>query len=104
MSQADPGFNPYRKPWVQPHPNQVAGKGAIERPGEMANIIWQNRSTLPTEYENRLGDALEKVFGNGAESLAEVVAGLNALGMRAAHGQRWSEASFQEEMKRLGAK
>ena len=32
MSQADPGYNPHRKPWVQPHPNQVAGKGAKVAP------------------------------------------------------------------------
>lgn len=97
-------FNPYLKPWVQPHPNRVAGKGAIDIPGKVPNIVWQTRSTPPTEYENQLGDALEQVFGKGAESLAEVVAGLNAIGFRSAEGSTWTEASFQEEMKRLGSK
>ena len=44
------------------------------------------------------------VFGKGAESLAEVVAGLNAVGFRSSEGTTWTEASFQEEMKRLGGK
>jgi hypothetical protein len=75
-----------------------AARGAVEQP---QNIEWQTRAAPPTERESRLGDALERVFAAGAESLAEVVAALNAQGSRDAAGQPWSEASFQDEMRRL---
>lgn len=96
--------NPHLKPWMRPHPNRVAGKGVIERPGQVDNIVWQTRSVAPTEYENQLGDALEQVFESGAEALPDVVAKLNEIGFRSADGRPWTEALFQEEMKRLAAK
>lgn len=96
--------NPYLKPWVQPHPNRVAGKGTIEQPGQVPNIVWQNRSTAPTEYENQLADALEQVFESGAAELADVVAKLNEIGMRTAEGGTWTPAVFEQEMQRLATK
>ena len=90
-------------PWKTPSPNNVAGKGEIERPGQVPNIVWQTRSAAPTYYENALGDALEKVFGEGAESLEQVVAGLNGVGFRMPDGKPWTAASFESEMARLGA-
>ena len=77
-----------------------AGRGEVEKPG---NVEWQTRAAPPTEHQNRLGDALERVFARGVESLPEVVAQLNAEGSRDAVGEPWTEASFQECMKRLGA-
>lgn len=76
-----------------------AGRGEIEEP---RNVEWQTRAAAPSEFENRLGDALERAFADGAATLAEVVAHLNAQGSRDAEGQAWSEASFQAQMKRLG--
>jgi hypothetical protein len=96
-------FNPYLKPWLEPRPSQDAGKGEIERPAEIQNIVWQTRSAPPTEYENRLGDALETVFESGAVELPDVIAALNGLGVRAPDGKPWTPESFQVEMKRLGA-
>jgi hypothetical protein len=96
-------FNPHLQPWKPAAPNNVAGKGHIEVPGLAANIVWQQRSAPPTEYENALGDALEKVFGDGAETIEQVVAGLNAINCRAGDGQPWTAASFEAEMARLGA-
>lgn len=104
MKPSDLDHNPYLKPWVKPHPNRVAGKGAIDRPGEVPNIVWQTRTNAPTEYENQFGDALEQVFEKGAASLEEVTAGLNALGFRTPDGQSWTGERFQEEVKRLAAK
>jgi hypothetical protein len=96
--------NPYLKPWRQPQPARAAGKGAIDAPGEVPNIVWQTRSAEPTEYENQLGDALEAVFESGIQTLPEMVLKLNELGMFAPDGDRWTEDSFQAEMKRLAAK
>jgi hypothetical protein len=78
-------------------------KGSISRPGEEPNLRWQTRSAPPTEFENRLGDTLEQVFDGGAESLAEVVRGLNERGLRAPDGAPWTEQSFQTAMQRLAA-
>ena len=96
-------FNPYLKPWQAAQPNNVAGKGQIEVPGQVENIVWQHRASAPSDYENALGDALERVFADGAESTDEVVAGLNALAFRTADGLAWTVAAFEAEMARLGA-
>ena len=96
-------YNPHLKPWLAAQPNNVAGKGQIELPGQQPNIIWQNRAAAPSAYENALGDALERVFAEGAVSLDEVVAGLNAQVFRTAEGGQWTSASFEAEMARLGA-
>jgi hypothetical protein len=96
--------NPYLKPWRQPQPNYTAGKGTIEQPGEFPNIIWQTRSAPPSEYENQLGDALEKAFTAGAESIEDVVARLNEQGMLTSDGLAWTLDTFRAEMTRLAAK
>lgn len=96
-------YNPYLKPWLAPRPNEEAGTGEIEKPHLIRNLVWQTRSAPPTEYENRLGDALESVFESGAIELPDVVAGLNALGVLAADGKPWTPEGFSAEMKRLGA-
>lgn len=96
--------NPYLKPWRQPQPNFVAGKGAIEKPGEFPNIVWQTRSAPPSEYENQLGDALERAFTAGAETIDAVVERLNEDGMMTSDGHPWTVATFEAEMTRLAAK
>ena len=95
--------NPYLKPWAAPSPNNVAGKGKIEVPGQMDNIVWQNRAAPPTAFETALGDALEQAFDGGAESAEQVVAALNAAGHRARDGAAWTVVSFENELTGLGA-
>jgi len=95
--------NPYLKPWHRPEPNQVAGKGYIEKPEEVENIVWQTRAAPPTNYENDLGDALVRAFESGAETLQEVIAKLNEQGVFSPDGSPWTEENFEREMKRLGA-
>jgi hypothetical protein len=43
------------------------------------------------------------VFGAGAETVEQVVEGLNAHGFRRADGGAWTVAQFEAEMARLGA-
>lgn len=94
-------FNPHLVP--QPSAPNVAGKGQIEVPGQAANIVWQHRATEPSGFENALGDALERVFDGDAETIEQVVAGLNAMALPDADGQAWSVTSFEATMARLGA-
>jgi recombinase-like protein len=85
-------YNPFRKK------TEAGARGGVE---QRVNIEWQNRAEPPTEFENRLGDALEQIFGTGIDSLTEVVQELNKI-MADRAGKPWTEESFQAEMKRLG--
>ena len=89
-------FNPYLK--HAPAGNEAA-KGSIEKVDPARNLIWQTRAAPPTEYENRLGDALEQAFASGTHELDALVAKLNELGSRAPDGAAWTEASFQAYLK-----
>ena len=86
-------YNPFRRK------TEPGARGGVE---ERINIEWQNRADPPTEFETRLGDALEQIFADGVESLPEVVRELNRITPDRA-GNPWTEESFQAEMKRLGA-
>ena len=90
--------NPFLKRALHPGAGAPA-KGSIE-PLESENFVWQTRAAPPTDYENALADALERVFGEGAETPAEVVKGLNALGFRRPDGGAWDEPGFEAEMRR----
>lgn len=95
-------FNPQLRPWQRPEPGSAAGKGALERPEKVANIVWQTRAAPPTDYENALADSLIACFEAGAEQLPDLVAALNARGSRSPSGAPWTEDSFTTEMARLG--
>ncbi|OMR36177.1 recombinase-like helix-turn-helix domain-containing protein [Burkholderia pseudomallei] len=101
MNETTVNFNPLLMPWRAPQPDNVAGKGQIEIPGRMPNLVWQTRKAEPTQYENDLGDALERVFESGATELAEVVAGLNRIGFRAPDGAEWTAERFCAELAAL---
>ncbi len=96
-------YNPHLKPWTRPEPNKEAGKGSIEVPDEIVNIVHQTRATPPSEFENKLGEALETIFGDDVTELADIVSRLNEMGVQAPYGEAWTEDSFRSEMKRLGA-
>ncbi|GAB7526384.1 recombinase-like helix-turn-helix domain-containing protein [Paraburkholderia sp. 2C] len=101
MREAIVNFNPFLKPWHAPQPNNVAGKGVIEQPGQVENMVWQTRKAEPTQYENDFGNALEKVFDSGALELDEVAAGLNHAGFRTPDGDAWDAARLAAEFQRL---
>lgn len=94
--------NPQLKPWMRPRPDEAAGKGSLERPDAVVNIEWQTRAAPPSEYENQLGGALVACFATGIEELGALVARLNEMGVLAPDGARWTEASFERELARLG--
>jgi hypothetical protein len=63
----------------------------------------QARTRAPTSYEDLLGDAIERAFGAGIDTLPALLAQLNETGPSCENGQPWTEASFQQLMARLGA-
>src|SRR5262249_50191881 len=77
-------------------------KGEIERPDAVVNFVWQTRAAPPSAYENRLGDALVECFAAGIEELEPLIARLNDMGVPSPDGARWTAASFEREMTRLG--
>ena len=54
-------------------------------------------------YEDRLGDALEKLLGEGADDLKNLASGLNGLGLAPPEGPAWTADILESEFKRLGA-
>ena len=61
----------------------------------------QARQRPPTAYENLLGDALEAAFREGATELSQVVAKLNADGIRTPSGGAWSVENFESILEGL---
>ena len=52
-------------------------------------------------YRDRLGDGLERLLGDGADTIEALVSGLNELGVTARTGESWTAATFQAELHRL---
>jgi hypothetical protein len=52
-------------------------------------------------YRDRLGDGLEKLLLDGADTIEALVSGLNDLGVTSRTGERWFEAKLEAELHRL---
>jgi hypothetical protein len=63
----------------------------------------QSRKREPTQYENLLGDAIERAFAAGHWQLDALVNYLNQTGPRAPNGEVWSTQSFQDTIRELEA-
>ncbi|GAB35300.1 recombinase-like helix-turn-helix domain-containing protein [Gordonia otitidis] len=64
--------------------------------------VHQNHPEPITPYEAKLAGTLTEIFSGGATTLAEVVEGLNNLGLHAPDGGSWTDENFRAEMRRLG--
>ena len=95
-------YNPNLKLRQLPEADNVAGKGKIEHPEEMVNIVHQTRAASPTDYENELGQALEEIFSDNVIELEKIISRLNEIGVQPHSGTVWTEENFRAEMKRLG--
>ena len=62
----------------------------------------QARQRPPTVFEDLLGDAIERAFGDGAQTLADLVAHINRSGPSSENGEHWTEQNFAALMARLG--
>ena len=63
----------------------------------------QTRERAPTDYENLLGDALEKAYAAGVTDVPAICERLMADCVPSPGGKPWTPELFESEMKRLGA-
>ena len=63
----------------------------------------QSREHEPTDYENILGDGLERAYASGVHDIEGVCARLNESGVPAPDGKTWTPDLFEREMQRRGA-
>ena len=63
----------------------------------------QAKQRPATQFEDLLGDAIERAFADGIHDLPGLVAYLNRTGPSAENGQPWTESSYCALMARLGA-
>ena len=63
----------------------------------------QARDREPDDYQNLLGDAIERAFAAGVHDLDGLVLRLNDARVPSPNGQPWTSELFCREMKRLGA-
>ena len=62
----------------------------------------QARKRPPTNFEDLLGDSIERAFGMGHWELDALVGYLNKSGPLGPNGQPWTAQSFQSTIKTLG--
>lgn len=60
-----------------------------------------NLSPVEKAYQDALGDGLEQVLGAGADTLEDLVKGLNELSVTAPGGEKWTVESLAAELNRL---
>ena len=58
-------FNPALPESRQFTPPAEGGNGAIHKPGDYQNLIWQTRSRVPENWEITLISTLEDLFNRG---------------------------------------
>ena len=70
--------------------------------GKSYDSDWEALNGREQAYRDALGDGLELVLGDGAETLAQISERLNAHNVHGPRGQRWTEALLGAELERLG--
>ena len=96
-------YNPLLKGFLERKTDGTPARGRIVAPDTSENIPWQTRPAPPTDYEDRLADALIACFEDGIDALPVLVARLNEMGIRTPDDQPWTEANFEPALTRLGA-
>lgn len=74
------------------------GGGFVEDPRAVENSVFQTRGGPLGAFEAKFAEDLMQVFGEGAEELGEVVAGLNVAGSRDGKGGAWTETSLAAQL------
>jgi len=64
----------------------------------------QARRRAPTQYEDLLGDSIERAYGAGITELTALVAHLNRTGPGCPYNNGiWTEENYRQEIARLAA-
>ena len=88
----------------QQYINSTAGGSDIPRLAHNGLYLEanQSRNDEPTPYENKLADAIEKVYAEKIRELGPIVQRLNELGTADPDGNPWTQQSFVEVVRELG--
>ena len=90
-------------PWLAAPRGNKGDADTVEDPRRPELLRWQTRTHSPTDYEERLADALMTIFGDEVHDLPGIVARLNDAGIPGPNGTHWTEAGFEAAMRELGA-
>lgn len=74
----------------------------IEEPGQVENFVFQTRGGTLDSFEDALAQALTAAFDGGAFEFPELVSALDVAGSTDRAGARWTEATLDAELDRLG--
>lgn len=66
------------------------------------NETFQTRAAPPSDYENKLGDALEEAFKRKIHDLDGIIKVIEEQAVPNPQGASWSVASLTAELARLG--
>ena len=80
----------------------MADTKTLANQGKSYDADWEVLDSREKLYRDALGDGLEMVLGDGAETLADIIKGLNAHNVHGPKGQRWTEERLESELERLG--
>jgi len=72
-----------------------------ENQGKSYDADWEILDPREQDYRDALGDGLEIALGDGADTLAALVEGLNAHNVHGPKGQRWTEELLESELERI---
>lgn len=69
--------------------------------GKSYDADWEILDPREQDYRDALGDGLEILLGDGADTLTALVEGLNARNVHGPKGQRWTEELLETELERI---
>ena len=79
----------------------MSAPAKLENQGKSYDADWEILDPREQAYRDALGDGLEIVLGNGADTLAAVVDGLNEHNVHGPKGRRWTEELLEAELERV---
>ncbi len=80
----------------------MADPSKLQNQGKSYDADWEVLDPREQGYRDALGDGIEVVLGNGADTLAAIAEGLNARNVHGPKGQRWTEELLESELERIG--
>jgi hypothetical protein len=73
----------------------------LQNQGKSYDADWEVLDPREQDYRDALGDGFEILLGDGADTLAALVEGLNGRNIHGPKGQRWTEELLESELERI---